>query len=215
MAKLEGFLSFRRQPEVICEYFFLLFFFRESFPHLLSVLCNLFHVTFQFLKIIDERMTAMTVNKDRKSILICGVLIYKRIWHFSNCCFIFLYSWLRFNINRGHIFSLAIKLLMNSISNNCEFNWHCAVIRFVPHIFGLLLSMLTDLNLVWGGDWTRDRDLVFPNVFIFLLQVTTQLTGYPWGKGKWHWIFFWWPLFCHFSNLSSFVFGFIWQWRFS
>jgi hypothetical protein len=90
---------------------------------------------------------------------------------------------------------LAIKLLMNSIPNYCEFNWHCAVIRFVPHIFGLLLSMLTDLNLVWGGDWTRDRDLVFPNVFIFLLQVTTQLTGYPWGKGKWHWIFFWWPLF--------------------
>jgi len=36
---------------------------------------------------------------------------------------------------------------MNRISNNCEFNWHCAVIRFVPHIFGLLLSMLTDLNL--------------------------------------------------------------------
>jgi hypothetical protein len=55
-------LSICRQPEVIREYLiFSTFLFRESFPHLLSVLRNLFHMTFQILKVIDERMT---VNKD-------------------------------------------------------------------------------------------------------------------------------------------------------
>ncbi len=63
VAKLEGFFSIRRQPEVIREYLICFtFLFRESFPHLLSVLRNLFHVTFQFFKVIDERLT---VNKDR------------------------------------------------------------------------------------------------------------------------------------------------------
>ena len=58
-------LSIYRQPEVMREYLICCtFLFRESFPHLLSVLRNLFHVTFQFFKVIDERMT---VNKGTDS----------------------------------------------------------------------------------------------------------------------------------------------------
>ena len=44
MAKLEGFVSFRRQPEVIREYLICsTFLFRESFPHLYCRCCAKFN----------------------------------------------------------------------------------------------------------------------------------------------------------------------------
>jgi hypothetical protein len=63
MAKLEGFFSIRRQREVIREHLiFSTFPFRDSFPHLLSALRNLFCAILKLFKVIDE---CTTVNKDR------------------------------------------------------------------------------------------------------------------------------------------------------
>jgi hypothetical protein len=50
---------------------------------------NLFHGTFQFFKIIDERMTVNKGTDSRDPDLCCFNL--QAHLTFSNCCFIFLY----------------------------------------------------------------------------------------------------------------------------